>query len=152
MGNVFSVPAELNGIKNCVKFYSKKLIFLQDKMPLQAEMLAELKPSIHRIIKQLLGFSEETILSESLNSIQRGVDKFELTRRLDKTIMDSKKASRLSDKIYNAVDEFLLARDLPQLNESVKSRKRPPMGSDASDGVTPEKKVKTGNESEGNGN
>ena len=51
-------------------------------MPLQAEMLAELKPSIHRIIKQLLGFSEETILSESLNSIQRGVDKFELTRKL----------------------------------------------------------------------
>ena len=51
-------------------------------MPLQDEMLAELKPSIHRIIKQLLGFSEESLLTESLNSIQRGVDKFELTRKL----------------------------------------------------------------------
>ena len=51
-------------------------------MHLQDEMLAELKPSIHRIIKQLLGFSEETLLTESLNSIQRGVDKFELTRKL----------------------------------------------------------------------
>ena len=65
--------------------------------------------------------------------------------------MDSKKASRLSDKIYTAVDEFLLARDLPQLNESVKARKRPPVESDASEPT--EKKVKTGSEpSEGNGN
>ena len=65
--------------------------------------------------------------------------------------MDSKKASRLSDKIYTAVDEFLLARDLPQLNESVKARKRPTIESDASEPT--EKKVKTGSEpSEGNGN
>lgn len=40
--------------------------------------------------------------------------------------MDHKKASRLSDKICDAVDEFLLARDLPQLNGSALPRKRPP--------------------------
>ena len=62
-----------------------KDFFLPNKMPLKAEMLDELKPSIHRIIKQLLGFSEERLLTESLSSIQHGVDKFELTRKLSST-------------------------------------------------------------------
>ena len=47
-------------------------------MVLQDDMLAELKPSIHRIIKKQLGFSEETLLSESLTSLQHGADKDEL--------------------------------------------------------------------------
>ena len=50
-------------------------------MVLQEDMLAELKPSIHRIIKKQLGFSEETLLSESLTSLQHGADKDELTRK-----------------------------------------------------------------------
>jgi hypothetical protein len=50
-------------------------------MVLQDDMLAELKPSIHRIIKKQLGFSEETLLSESLTSLQHGADKDELTRK-----------------------------------------------------------------------
>ena len=77
---------------------------------------------------------------------------------LDKTIMDHKKSSRLSDKIYNAVDEFLLARDLPQLNSaSVHSRKRPQeenIEPDDLDGQPMIKKTKTeaDSASEGNGN
>ena len=51
-------------------------------MVLQEDMLAELKPSIHRIIKKQLGFSEETLLSESLTSLQHGADKDELTRKV----------------------------------------------------------------------
>ena len=50
-------------------------------MVLQEDMLAELKPSIHRIIKKQLGFSEETLLSESITSLQHGADKDELTRK-----------------------------------------------------------------------
>ena len=37
--------------------------------------------------------------------------------------MDRSKASKLSDKIHNAVDEYLLSRDLPDLKASV-NRKR----------------------------
>ena len=72
--------------------------------------------------------------------------------------MDHKKSSRLSDKIYNAVDEFLLARDLPQLNSaSVHSRKRPQeenIEPDDLDGQPMIKKTKTeaDSASEGNGN
>jgi len=117
-------------------------------------MLAELKPSIHRIIKKQLGFSEETLLSESLTSLQHGADKDELTRRLDKTIMDRGKASKLSDKIHNAVDEYLLSRDLPDLKASV-NRKRPQkdgIDPDTLDGVPMIKKSKTETEETGNGN
>jgi len=113
-------------------------------MVLQEDMLAELKPSIHRIIKKQLGFSEETLLSESLTSLQHGADKDELTRRLDKTIMDRSKASKLSDKIHSAVDEYLLSRDLPDLKASV-NRKRPQQDQidpDTLDGVPMIKKSK----------
>ena len=51
-------------------------------MSLRADLLAELKPSIHRIIKKHLGFSEETLLSASMSSLQHGGDKDELTRKL----------------------------------------------------------------------
>ena len=51
-------------------------------MSLRADLLAELKPSIHRIIKKQLGFSEETLLSASMNALQHGGDKDELTRKL----------------------------------------------------------------------
>jgi len=123
-------------------------------MVLQEDMLAELKPSIHRIIKKQLGFSEETLLSESLTSLQHGADKDELTRRLDKTIMDRSKASKLSDKIHNAVDEYLLSRDLPDLKASV-NRKRPQQDQidpDTLDGVPMIKKSKPETEETGNGN
>jgi U4/U6 small nuclear ribonucleoprotein PRP3 len=39
-------------------------------------------------------------------------------------LLEQRKASKLSDKICDAVDEFLLARDLPKLNHSNGSRKR----------------------------
>ena len=42
------------------------------------------------------------------------------------TSLDERKAIKLSDKICEAVDEFLLARDLPQLNNTAVSHKRPP--------------------------
>ena len=50
-------------------------------MVLQPDMLEELKPSIGRIIKKQLGFPEETLLIESINSLKHGADKDELTRK-----------------------------------------------------------------------
>ena len=63
-------------------------------MVLQEDMLAELKPSIHRIIKKQLGFSEETLLSESLTSLQHGADKDELTRKFFLKFIYSEKATK----------------------------------------------------------
>ena len=114
---------------------------------LQTELLTELEPSIHQIIKKQLGFSEPTLLSASLNCLQQGGNREELTRRLC-TILDHKKASRLSDRICEAVDEFLLARDLPQINGSAVTKKRPqpPPDSEDLDGVPMTKKAKPGDQ------
>lgn len=68
--------------------------------------------------------------------------------------MDRGKASKLSDKIHNAVDEYLLSRDLPDLKASV-NRKRPQQDGidpDTLDGVPMIKKSKTETEETGNGN
>ena len=74
------------------------------------------------------------------------------TGRLDKTIMDRMKASTLSTKIHNAVDEYLTQRDLPSFT-SVLNRKRPHHDIDPNtlDGVPMTKKSKPENDS-GNGN
>ena len=68
--------------------------------------------------------------------------------------MDRSKASKLSDKIHNAVDEYLLSRDLPDLKASV-NRKRPQhdgIDPDTLDGVPMIKKSKPETEETGNGN
>ena len=68
--------------------------------------------------------------------------------------MDRSKASKLSDKIHNAVDEYLLSRDLPDLKASV-NRKRPQQDGidpDTLDGVPMIKKSKPETEETGNGN
>ena len=50
-------------------------------MALQGSLLRELEPSIHTLIKKQLGFSEPTLLSASLNCLQQGGDKDELSRK-----------------------------------------------------------------------
>ena len=86
-------------------------------------LLNELEVSVHHLIKKQLGFSEPTILQVSLNCLKQGVEKEELTRRLG-TRLDQSKAHKLSDKIWDTADEFLLSRDLPALNGSSIPRKR----------------------------
>ena len=67
------------------------------------------------------------------------------------TILDHKKAGKLSDKICNAVDDFLLARDLPQLNGSNLPRKRLPPPENDIDGEPMTKKSKSDDKDSGNG-
>ena len=47
-------------------------------MMLQQSLMAELEPSVHNVIKKQLGFSEPTLLSASLNCLQKGGNKDEL--------------------------------------------------------------------------
>ena len=92
-------------------------------MALDGQLLRELEHPIHTLIKKQLGFSEPKLLEESLKSIQQGGDKDDLTRRLA-NLLDQRKAIKLSDKICELVDEFCLARDLPQINNTAVSKKR----------------------------
>ena len=59
--------------------------------------------------------------------------------------MDRGKASKLSDKIHNAVDEYLLSRDLPDLKASINCKRPQQDGVDPDtlDGVPMIKKSKT---------
>ena len=91
-------------------------------MALDGQLLRELEHPIHTLIKKQLGFSEPKLLEESLKSIQQGGDKDDLTRRLA-NLLDQRKAIKLSDKICELVDEFCLARDLPQINNTAVSKK-----------------------------
>lgn len=50
-------------------------------MALQGDLITEIEPSIHGIIKKQLGFSEPTLLSASLNCLQHGGNRDELTRK-----------------------------------------------------------------------
>ena len=48
-------------------------------MALSAEVIAELEPSVHNLIKKYLGFSEPTLLSAAIHALQEGSDKDQMT-------------------------------------------------------------------------
>lgn len=50
-------------------------------MALQGDLLIDLEPQVHNIIKKQLGFSEPTLLSASINCLQHGGNREELTRK-----------------------------------------------------------------------
>ena len=112
-------------------------------------LVNELEVTVHHLIKKQLGFSEPTILQVSLNCLKQGAKKEELTHRLG-TRLDQSKAHKLSDKIWDAADEFLLSRDLPPLNGSSIPRKRvpPQITEDDSNGEPKSKKAKTDDDGE----
>ncbi|XP_059094807.1 U4/U6 small nuclear ribonucleoprotein Prp3-like isoform X2 [Tigriopus californicus] len=75
--------------------------------------LSQLEPQIHKEIKGVLGFSEPTLLQAALNAIQAGGQEQAIESRLS-TMLESRKAQKLSRKIYGAVDEFCVTHELPR--------------------------------------
>jgi len=72
--------------------------------------LASLEPKLHKIFKRELGFYESDILNHTLKLINKGVDKRTLESQLS-MIIDKKKAPKLSDEIWNFMDEYNLIKE-----------------------------------------
>ena len=45
--------------------------------------IAEMEPSIHKIIKKHIGFSEPTLITATVNAIQDGLNADQMTSKLD---------------------------------------------------------------------
>jgi len=84
-------------------------------------ILAELEPSVNNLIKKYLGFAEPTVLSSTLHSLQAGSSSDQLTSRLS-TIVDRQRATKLSSKINDLVEDYYMTRGMSRPGES--SRKR----------------------------
>lgn len=85
--------------------------------------MAELEPSVNNLIKKYLGFAEPSVLTSALTSLQAGSNKDQLASRLSASL-DSHKASRLSTKINDLVDDYYMTRGLTRPGGSANSRKR----------------------------
>ena len=61
--------------------------------------LSELEPQISKIFKSQLGFFDNSILTNTMNIIHRGVDRLGLEKKLS-GMVEAKKAAKLTDEVF----------------------------------------------------
>jgi len=71
--------------------------------------LADLEPQIFKIFKKELGFFDADILSSTMATINRGVERSGLEDHL-KDMLDTKKAAKLCDEVWGIVEEYYLLK------------------------------------------
>ncbi|NXR57612.1 PRPF3 protein, partial [Rhadina sibilatrix] len=72
-------------------------------MSLSKQELDEMKPSIEKMVKQVLGFLEPTVVTTTLNCVGKGMDKKKVVDYLKPFLDDS--TLRFVDKLFEAVEE-----------------------------------------------
>ncbi|KAJ1526227.1 hypothetical protein ONE63_009384 [Megalurothrips usitatus] len=77
----------------------------------------DIKPQVDKTIEKFLGFHEPTLVSTALNCLSSGYDKQKTTDKLA-ALLDSRKAERLTDKIFS------IAEELKAIHRSRSDRKR----------------------------
>lgn len=65
----------------------------------------EIKPHVDKTVEKFLGFHEPTLVTIALNCLSSGYDKQKTTDKLA-TLLDSRKAERLTDKIFSLAEEL----------------------------------------------
>ena len=64
--------------------------------------LSELEPQISKIFKSQLGFFDNSILTNTMNIIHRGVDRLGLEKKLS-GMVEAKKAAKLTDEVFKII-------------------------------------------------
>ncbi len=85
--------------------------------------LSKLEPSVHAVVKEMLGFSEPKVLQATMDAVQAGGDTEDIKTRLAE-LMERRKASKLAVKISATVNDFCVAHDLPTMEENSKGGNR----------------------------
>ncbi|PSN57416.1 U4/U6 small nuclear ribonucleoprotein Prp3 [Blattella germanica] len=71
--------------------------------------IEEIKPYIDRTVQKFLGFSEPSLVTAALNCLNSGYDKRKTTNKLA-SLLDEKKAARLTERIFDLADELKSAQ------------------------------------------
>ncbi|XP_071451627.1 U4/U6 small nuclear ribonucleoprotein Prp3 isoform X2 [Hetaerina americana] len=118
--------------------------------------IEEMKPSLDKTVQKFLGFNEPSLVTAAINCLVSGYDRIKTTDKLA-SLLDNQKASKLTDKIFDMIEETrgITVPTQPQQNsssssQSRSSKKRTREGSEMEDsGGTPnsvpkeEKRAKT---------
>ncbi|XP_046396426.1 U4/U6 small nuclear ribonucleoprotein Prp3 [Ischnura elegans] len=66
--------------------------------------IEEMKPSLDKTVQKFLGFNEPSLVTAAINCLVSGYDRRKTTDKLA-SLLDNQKASRLTDKIFDMIEE-----------------------------------------------
>ncbi|RZF45074.1 hypothetical protein LSTR_LSTR002035 [Laodelphax striatellus] len=95
----------------------------------------ELKPLVDKTVEKFLGFNEPSLVATAMHCLISGYEKKKTTEKLS-ALLDSAKASRLADRVYELVDASVKQRS------SRKRHREPPAAAATADSDEIAKKAK----------
>lgn len=88
---------------------------------LSRKEIDELKPSIDKAVYKVLGSSDSALVSTAVHCLSSGYDKRKTTDKLS-SYVDSKKASRLAEKIFDLVEDIRVYRSKKRSRDDSRER------------------------------